>query len=229
MAPDGGGGPVGLAVAPAAAPFAMSSKSTSPVASSIVMWSRTVWLASVASWRTSALRVPSRTWAITAKTLPCATRSRFANLRWYVSPLASLNSSSQPCCWALGWLGSSTPSCPATERTRRSRSVWPTMRWSPASLMASVGARSTACCPAGISHSPASRTFTSRSRSAADSGPHRVGTDPAARLAGPVPERSAYDHTGNAIAPSVATSAAMIRAVPLTRRKVPPVVLRCRR
>ena len=61
----------------------------------------------------------------------------------------------------------------------------------PASLTPSLGARSMACCPAGSSHSPASRTLTRKSRSVAESGPHWVATLDAFRLASPVPERSA--------------------------------------
>lgn len=66
----------GLAVAPSRA---SASKSTRPVASSTLMWSRTVVLASSASSRTSALRVEARTWATSEKTCPWARRRMLAN------------------------------------------------------------------------------------------------------------------------------------------------------
>ena len=65
---------------PAQGEVASASKSTRPVASSIVMWSSTVLLASVARSRMSELRVLARTRATRANTLPCEARIRLANL-----------------------------------------------------------------------------------------------------------------------------------------------------
>jgi hypothetical protein len=118
--------------------------------------------------------VLSRTVAMIGKITPCAVRSRFAKLSSNARPCSARISASQPRCESVGWPGSVTWTLRARARVSSS-----SRRWSAASIRPTSFSRWSvewvwAISPDGCSQSPASRTRTIRSRSAAVSGPQEV-------------------------------------------------------
>ncbi len=113
------------------------------------------------------------------------------------------------------------PSARPASIARRSNSVCPATRWLPAVFTALLLPRSWACRPAGSSHSPASRTLRTKSRSIAVSGPYRVDTvpPPSSSNAGALWAEafSPNSCTGSSSAASVATSAQTTSPVAMVR------------
>ncbi len=136
------------------------------------MWSSTVVFASSARSRTRSCgcsrgpgrrrrrpcRAPCAGCSRTSGRSPCRARRR----AWPASPAAGRRA------------GSGARVRAVRRRCGRgaSRNVWPSTRCAPAVFTAWVVPRSSACWPAGSSHSPASRTLVMNSRSSADSGPN---------------------------------------------------------
>lgn len=82
------------------------SKSTRPVFSITVMWSRTVLLAWSASARTSVFLVVDRILAIVLKIEPCVMRRMLAKSVSNCLPLSAFSWVTKPSCWGLATFGS---------------------------------------------------------------------------------------------------------------------------
>jgi hypothetical protein len=145
-----------------------------PVFSRTVMWSSTVSLVVSASSRTMLFRVVARILAIVGKMPPCAMRMRVTAVDSNSLPELPSAVATKFCCCGDGSFGRVMPRSVETLRQPASSRPCPTSRCSATSIIAGDLLRSMIICPSGCSHSPAARTFTTKSRSASVSGPYWV-------------------------------------------------------